>query len=134
LELLNGPCPPHFEHSILPRTGDGPEGIDICCSGSREVINVYLPTSEEVLGEILREHGVEPVADEKRSSYLPVIKRFGGLWLAASAFSGQSGAVLNCLAGDTKTLSEIRGICRLGGGDITGESYAERIEKTVSVR
>jgi hypothetical protein len=130
LELLNGPCPPHFEHSILPRTGDGPESINLCCSGSREVINVYIPTSEEVLGEILREHGVEPVVDEKRSSYLPVIKRFGGLWLAASAFSGQSGAILNCLADHTKTLPEIRGACQLGGGSISGESYTQRIEET----
>jgi hypothetical protein len=117
LDLLNGPCPPTFEHSHIPRTGDGSDCFNIRCSGREEVVNVYLPTSDEILGELLREYGVEPLPDEKRSSYLPVIDRFGGLFLAASAFSGQSGTILTTLAEDTKTLSEIRGACQLGAGE-----------------
>jgi len=128
-ELLNGPCPPNFEHLHIPRTGDGSECINIRCSGRKEVVNVYLPTSDEILGEILREYGVEPLPDEKRSSYLPVIERFGGLFLAASAFSGQSGTILTTLAEDTKTPSEIRGAGQLGAGELAGGSYIQRVER-----
>ncbi|NQT15415.1 MAG: hypothetical protein HQ582_21845 [Planctomycetes bacterium] len=127
-EILNGPCPPSFEHSIIPRTGDGVDCINIRSSGSKEVVNLYLPTNEEVLGEILREFGAEPIPDEKRSSYVPVIKRFGGLFLAASAFSGQSGTILTTLAKGTMTPDEIRGECRLGGGDLARATYIDRIE------
>jgi DNA-directed RNA polymerase subunit RPC12/RpoP len=127
-ELLNGPCPPGFEHTAIPRTGDGTDSVNVRCSDNKEIINLYLPTSEEILGEILREHGVEPLPDEKRSSYLPVIKRFGGLHLAAAAFSGQSGMILATLLHDTKTVWEIQGACKLGRGELTGESYIQRIE------
>ncbi len=128
LELLNGPCPPNYEMSVLPRTGDGPECITLRCSGSKEVVSVFLPTAEEILGEILREHGAEPVRDEKRSSYAPVIRRFGGLAHAASAFSGKSGDVLKALVNDTKTLAEIQSACRLGAGDLAGDGFAEQVE------
>lgn len=127
-ELLNGPCPPGFEHTIIPRTGDGHDCVNVVCSGRKEVVRVYLPTAEEVLLESLREYGVEPVADEKRASYLPVIKRFGGLHLAASAFAGQSGSVLVALADGTKTHPEIQSACRLGSGDVAGETYEQRVE------
>src|SRR5262249_23536805 len=93
-ELLNGPCPPEIEHPILARAGDATECISIRCSGKKDVARVYLPTSEELFSEILRERGVESSPDEKRKSYGPVIKRFGGLRLAASAFSGESGTIL----------------------------------------
>jgi hypothetical protein len=92
------------------------------------VVRVYLPTAEEGLLETLREYGVEPAADEKRASYLPVIKRFGGLHLAASAFADQSGRVLVALAAGTKTHPEIQSACRLGSGDVSGETYVQRIE------
>jgi DNA-directed RNA polymerase subunit RPC12/RpoP len=127
-ELLNGPCPPTLQRAAIPRTGDGADSINLLCSHSREVINSYLPTSEEVFGEILREYGIEPRADEKRSSYLPVIKRFGGLYSACKAFSGQSQEILTTLADKTKTVEEIRGECKLGKGEFTGDSYSKQIE------
>ena len=127
-ELLNGPCPPSFSRELIPRTGDGSDCVNICCSGSKEVVNIYLPTSEEILGEILREFDVEPILDEKRSSYLPVLKRFGGIFPAAAAFTGQRGAILTILAESTRTVNEIRGVCRIGRGQVDGESYIQRIE------
>ncbi len=127
-ELLNGPCPPNFEQSVIPRTGDGAESINIRSSGTKEVVNLYLPTSDEILGEILRENGVEPLPDEKRTSYLPVIKRFGGLHLAGLAFTGKSGAVLTALENDSKTLREIKGLCQLGNGTLPGQSYLDRTD------
>ncbi|MBN1854100.1 MAG: hypothetical protein JW829_15340 [Pirellulales bacterium] len=96
-ELLNGPCPPKYEHHRVPRFGDGVDSINFHCSPKTGTIHFYVPTPEEVLEEILREHGYEIVHDEKRASYLPVIERFGGLQMAASAMSGQSGEVLEIL-------------------------------------
>jgi DNA-directed RNA polymerase subunit RPC12/RpoP len=128
-ELLNAPCPPQFDRSILARTGDGIKSINLRCSGKKEVHNVHLPSGEEILEEILREHGVEPMTDEKRSSYLPVIRRFGGLYLAAKAFSGKSGVILATLEKETKTLSEIKSICKLGEGVVPGESYLDSVDQ-----
>jgi DNA-directed RNA polymerase subunit RPC12/RpoP len=127
-ELLNGPCPPRFEQSVIPRIGDGCSSINIRCTGSEEIISLYLPKSEEILGEILHEHGVSPIPDEKRNGYLPVIKRFGGLQLAGLAFSGKSGAVLRALKDEPKTLRKIKGFCQLGDGTLPGQSYLERTE------
>ncbi len=127
-DLLNGMCPPRIEHSRIPRTGDGCESINLRCSGSNEVIDVYLPHSKEILEEILREHGIEPIRDEKRSSYDPVIKRFGELSLAATDFSGQSGIILNSLVNETMTLDQIKSRCKLGGKDVDGKTHLQRIE------
>jgi len=131
-ELLNCPCPPGFEHSAIVRTGDGTDSINLRCSGSKEIVNVYLPSAREVLEETLREYGIEPIHDEKRSSYHPVIKRFGGLYLAAKDFSGQSGDILASLVDDTKTLDQIKSSCKLGGKDVAGETYLQRIEPMLS--
>src|SRR5262249_54089563 len=128
VDLLNGPCPPGFEKSATLRVGDGTDSINLRCSGSKEVVKVYLPTQEEVLGEILREHGIEPIPDEKRSSYLPVIRRFGGLHFAAAAFAGDSGTILTTLAQGTLTLQQIQGKCKLGSGEIGGKTYLDRID------
>lgn len=128
LELLNGPCPPRYELVRLPRVGDGTESINVRCSDAKEVVKLYLPTEEEILGEILREYGIEPLTDEKRSSYGPVIKRFGGISLAAAALSGQSASILSVLIKDTLTLEQIKSKCRLGNQDVAGDSYLERIE------
>jgi hypothetical protein len=127
-ELLNGPCPPGFEHTALPRTGDGVDSINLRCSGSKEVLDIHLPSGEEIFEEILRENGVEPLKDEKRSSYLPVIRKFGGLHGAAEAFTGKSGLILATLQKETKTVREIKGSCQLGDGTVPGKSYLERIE------
>jgi hypothetical protein len=127
-ELLNGPCPPGFESTVIPRTGDGVDSINLRCSGNKEVLDIHLPSGEEILEEILRENGVAPLKDEKRSSYLPVIRKFGGLHLAAEAFTGKSGLILTTLQDKTKTVREIKGLCELGAGTIPGQSYLERIE------
>jgi hypothetical protein len=96
-EILNSPCPPTHRRSIVPYFGDGVDSITFCCSSAKEVIHFQIPTAGEVLEEILREHGYEIHHDEKRSSYLPVIKLFGGLHRAATAMSGHSGQVLEIL-------------------------------------
>lgn len=96
-EILNAPCPPSFRRSIVPQFGDGVESINVFCSSNKEVVDLQIPTATEVLEEILREHGYGIIPDEKRSSYLPVIKRFGGLHMAATAMSGQAGQVLEVL-------------------------------------
>jgi len=127
-ELINGPCPPEFLHSALPRSGDGTESINLRCSSTNEVVNFWLPTGEEVLTEILREYGLEPQHDEKRSGYLPVIGRFGGIYNAANAFAGQSGQVLTTLSRNTLSFKEIKAKCRLGNGNLVGEPYINRVQ------
>ncbi len=114
--------------SVIPYAGDGSESINLYCSGNKETINQFLPTSEEILEEILREYGYEPVPDEKRSSYLPVIKRFRGLYLAGKAFTGQSATILEYLEKQPKTIKEIQGACRLGDGILAGPSYLQQVE------
>jgi hypothetical protein len=128
-ELLNGPCPPSFVRAAVPRIGDGIDAVNVRCSGAKEVVNLHLPTGEEILEEILREHGVEPMPDEKRSSYLPVIRRFGGLHSAAEAFTGKSGVILSACEDEPRTLRELKGLCKLGDGTVPGTSYLERIEQ-----
>jgi hypothetical protein len=127
-ELLNGPCPPRFEHNCIPRTGVGVDSISIRCTATDELVELHLPNGEEILEEILREKGLEPLPDEKRSGYLPVIRRFGGLSLAADAFSGESGAVFTELDKGPRTLEEIKGKCKLGAGILPGKSLLERQE------
>ena len=131
-ELLNGPCPPKVEHSLVPRYGAGVESVNVRCSAGKEVVVFHLPAGGEVLEEVLREHGVEPIRDEKRSGYLPVIKRFGGLARAAEAFSGQSGAVLGACGDGPKTLRDLKGTCKLGDGTLSGEPYLERVSGYLS--
>lgn len=97
MEVLNGPCPPTLSLSALPTFGYGVDSISISCSGKRELIKFYLPTPGEILGEFLRESGVEPLPDEKRSAYLPAIRRFGGIYPAARAFSSVSRDILKSL-------------------------------------
>jgi DNA-directed RNA polymerase subunit RPC12/RpoP len=128
-DVLNGPSPPTFSMQVIPQFGDGTDCINIYCSGRRrEVVNLCLPTGEEILGEILLDFGVTPLPDEKRSSYLPVIKRFGGIFPAAAAFSGQRGKILTILAESTKTISELQGACHLGRGEIEGQSFDQWIK------
>jgi DNA-directed RNA polymerase subunit RPC12/RpoP len=128
-DLLNGPCPPSCEHARVKRAGDGADSINIRCSGNEGLINVHLPSGEEVLEETLWDHGVEPIHDEKRSSYLPVIRRFGGLYLAGAAFAGNSGAILMALEKGPMAVGEIRGKCKLGDGTLAGKSYMDRIDQ-----
>jgi hypothetical protein len=90
---------------------------------------LYLPTSEEIIEELLREYGVESLPDEKRRSYLPIIKRFGGLHHAAAAFSGSSGKILMALQNETKTIGEMQGACKLKGSDLPGKSNFEHLEE-----
>ena len=132
VELLNGPCPPRLDRSLIFRAGIGMDSINLRCSESREVISLYLPTSAEVLEETLADHAIAPIHDEKRSSYGPVIKRFGGLHFAASDLSGQFGCILNSLIGEPKTVEQIKGCCKLGGKDIAGETYLERVEPVLN--
>ncbi|MGE0533446.1 MAG: hypothetical protein AB7O68_00625 [Pirellulales bacterium] len=156
-ELLNAPCPPSIDHSIVPRFGDGVDAVSIRCTSNREVIHFQVPTSAEVLEEILRDRGYDMLPDEKRSSYLPTIKRFGGLQLAATAMSGQAGTVLEILRsgrlrssversrlddvqhqsillaqGHALTPKQIKSIGKLGNGKLGDAHFLDRIEKLLA--
>lgn len=151
-ELLNGPCPPQFPHSIIKQFGDGVDSINARCSSKKEVVNLYIPPPEEVFEELLREHGFGIVPDEKRSSYLPTIQRFGSLHHAASAFSGQAGQVLEVLRfgrlrdaqapvtddgpfsapvvrqPKTFLIEQIKSIGQFGKGHLSDRHYLDRVE------
>jgi len=106
-ELLNAPCPPSFEHSAIPRFGDGVDSINFRCSDVNKEIHFYIPTPEEVLEECVREKGLDPIRDEKRTSYLPTIDRFGGLHNAAKYLSGTNGTIIEVLrTGKLRTADE----------------------------
>ena len=126
-ELLNGPCPPSFEQSVIPRFGDGIDSINVRCNSSEEVISFHVPSPEEVLEELLREHGYEIIHDEKRSSYLPTIKRFGGLHQAATDFSGEAGLILEVLRQGTLRPDQIKGKCNLGNSHLSDSHSLESI-------
>ena len=117
-ELLNGPCPPKYEHLALARTGDGSSSINFWNSDVKDVVEIYLPTPEEILEEILWEYEVEPLHDEKRSGYLPVIRKFGGIQSIAAAFTGKSAEILAYLQGEPKTPDQIKSKCKPGKGGI----------------
>jgi hypothetical protein len=127
-DLLNGPCPPTLELGLIKRTGDGTDSINIRATGKSEVINIFLPTPAEILEETLLEYGIKSFPDEKRSSYLPTIKRFGGLYLSAASMTGQRASVLLALAKDIKTINELKGECKLGKSLLRGNSYLEGLE------
>ncbi len=127
-ELLNGPCPPNFEQSVIPRFGDGSDSINVRCSRTTNVIRFLIPSPDEVLEELLREHGYEIIHDEKRSSYIPTIDRFGSLHRAAEAFVGQSGEILRTLMGRTLLPDEIRSACKLGSSELAGNNYLAAID------
>lgn len=129
-DILNGPCPPTYEHAAIKRFADGVDSINVRCNSAKPVVDLYVPSPEEVLEEVLHEGGYEPVHDEKRSSYLPTIERFGSLYEAAKAFSGETGEILECFHREgTLVPNEIRGYCRLGGGEIPGDDYLARVEQ-----
>ena len=127
-DILNGPCPPQFEHSAVRRFGDGVDSINLRANSGKKAVRFYVPTQDEVLEELLREAGYKIVHDEKRSSYLPTINRFGGLHSAARAVSGQSGEILKTFLAGTQLPSQIRGLCKLGGGELSTNHYADRVK------
>lgn len=127
-EILNGPCPPNFEHAAINRFGDGVDSINVRCSSSKDLIRFHVPSADEVLEELIREGGYEIVRDEKRSSYLPTIERFGGLHVAANALSGKSGEILQAFSKGTKLPKQIRGLCKLGSGDLQIDDYLGRVD------
>ena len=128
-EILNGPCPPNFEHAVVNRFGAGVDSINARCSFSKDIVRFYVPESEEVLEELIREGGYEPIRDEKRSSYNPTVERFGGILGAANALSGKSGEIIQAFSGKTLLPGQIRGICKLGGGDLPIDDYLGRVDK-----
>jgi hypothetical protein len=116
--VLNAPGPTSFPMTWFPRLGDGVDGINIHCSGRTEVVRVFLPTGDEVLEEVLQEAGINPVLDEKRACYRPVMRMFGGLDRSAQALSGQRGTVLKALLAGPLQLGEVQGKAKLGNGKL----------------
>lgn len=130
-EILNGPCPPGHQHSAIGRFGCGLDSINVRCSSNNEVIKFYVPTAAQVLEEMIREGGYEPDRDEKRSSYIPTIDRFGGIYRAATALSGKSGEIIRAVSEKTLLPKQIKGICRLGGGALSIDNYLGRVNEMV---
>jgi hypothetical protein len=130
-DLLNGPCPPTFEHSVIRRTGLGVDAINIRCDSGKGVVRLYVPTSVEILEECMRQKGFEPIHDEKRSSYLPTIERFGGLYQAARSFTGKSREIINSLLKGPAIPNKIRGLCELGGRELPIIDYLGRLEASL---
>ncbi len=128
-DILNGPCPPGFEHSIIKRFADGVDSINARCNSGKEFVHFYVPSPDEILEESLREPGYEIVHDEKRSSYLPTIDRIGSIRAAAAAFSGKSGEILQTFLKGTLLPNRIRGLCRLGGGELPIDDFLGRVER-----
>lgn len=126
-ELLNGPCPPTISPGSK-KVGDGLESINIRCSGKTDVVAIQLPSEEEIFEELLRNKGIESIHDEKRSGYLPTIRRFGGVHAAARAFIGQSGNILTSVQDRARTVAEIKGTCHLGNGVLSEDKYWDNVE------
>ena len=116
LHVLNAAGPPHIRHYRIFPISDGPESINVRVSKFDDYVDFHLPTSAEILEEIVRESGVEPIVDEKRACYVPAIKLFGGLDNAARFTSGVAGRILGVLANGPATVAEIKGKCSLGKG------------------
>lgn len=153
-DLLNGPCPPNFLFCGIPVFGDGVDSINVRCNPGQTVVNFQIPSADEVLQEILFEADLKPVHDEKRSSYVPTIKRFGGLHAAARAFTGQPGKILGLLSGTGESQSfiseadpeankkllrmptfrpdAIKKKCQLGGKRLSGDNYLERVAQMMN--
>ena len=117
-EVLNAPGPTSASFTAIPPLGDGIEGFNVRCSGRKELINIPLPSGDEILDEALREGGITPRLDEKRACYLPVMRMFGGLEHTAQAFTGQRGTVLRALLGNPMQVCEIQKRARLGNGNL----------------
>jgi hypothetical protein len=113
-EILIAPSPVSPEIRRPARMGGGPDSISIHCAGRDNFIDVTLPTCDEIGHEVLREAGYCPKHDEKRSAYVPVIERFGGLRRAAMAFTGRHGRIIATLRQKPKLLAEIMGEAKLG--------------------
>jgi DNA-directed RNA polymerase subunit RPC12/RpoP len=131
-DLLNGPCPPTFPHSVIATFGDGVDSINVRCSRTDKVIDFHIPSRTEVLEEYVREHGFDIVHDEKRSSYIPTIRRFGGLHQAAMALTGQAGQIIEVVRAKTLRQDQIRGKCKLGKGDLSDRHYFDRIDQMLA--
>lgn len=123
--VLNTPDPKVFRFSRLPQLADGVDGINVHCSSQQKYERIFLPTGDEVLDEVLREAGINPVADEKRACYRPVMRLFGGLHRTAEALSGQRGNVLQTLLNGPLNLGEIQAKAKLGKGKLTELSEPE---------
>lgn len=152
-ELLNGPCPPSDVTSLVPRFGLGVDAINFRCSYGNDVVHFHMPSPKEVLEEILDEAGYRVVLDEKRSSYIPTIRQFGGLDSAATSFSRESGKAIEILrsgraartthdqesefehqeksAVDEKvfTLEEIKGLGKFGSGKLNDPHFFDFVKR-----
>jgi len=117
-EILNSPDPPTTHYSIVAPYGLGVDSVNIRCKNREELISHWIPTSKEVLEELLQQHGLRVQEDEKRACYLPALKVLGGLEQAASTLSGVRGAILQELAKRPATVHELKGRLKLSKGKI----------------
>lgn len=117
LTVLAAPCSTSLSITRYCKMGIGPNTFNLRCSSSRAT-HFCVPTAEEVLSENLREYGVVPVRDEKRSSYLPAIKMFGGLQQCADAMTGKRAKILQELMKGPRSVEDLKSSLKLGKGTL----------------
>ena len=115
-DVLNAPGPPTVNHSIVQKFAWGTDSISVHCEKRDEMVSHWLPSSREILEEMLAAHGLEPVKDEKRACYKPALKVLGGFGQASLAFSGKKGSILQALAKGPARLDELLALMKLGNG------------------
>jgi len=84
VELLNAPYPPRWTRYAVPRVGYGIDSINILCSGNEEFLSWFAPSETEVLETVLYDAGIQLEKDEKRDAYVPVLRLWGNLAVAAA--------------------------------------------------
>jgi DNA-directed RNA polymerase subunit RPC12/RpoP len=117
-DVLNAPNPPTVSHSVVQTFGWGTDSINVRCKSGDGMVSHWLPTSREILEELLAAYGLQFTKDEKRSCYGPALKLFGGLSQASLAFSGKRGLILEALANQPASMDELLGRLKLGKGKI----------------
>ena len=104
--------------------GQGIDSINVICTKSSPTVQIPIPTSDELLEEILVERGIRTAKDETRTRYIPAIDMFGGLLKTADAFSGIPLRIIQALTrtdpgnvSPTHTFNDIKDSARAGKGN-----------------
>ena len=120
IQVLNTPTPPRFNLNT-DEIRWGPDALNVKCSSNNPTVSFSVPTSEELITEILKESGINIIKDEKRVRYNQILRMLGGLKNAFLTFSGSSLKIIKAFLKDRPnstnhiplTLGEIKSNARL---------------------
>lgn len=113
IQVLNSPNPPQLRLGTN-TVGLGCDSINVRLVKSENTTSFRVPTSEELLEEILVELGVQPLKDEKRTRYVQAMAILGGFSEAAILLSGDSLRIIEVLRNNKLTFGQIKGKAKLG--------------------